>query len=264
MPSPFPGMDPYLEEPSLWTDVHHEFISVMREMLNSQLVPKYFARVEQRIYISDERDPGRRVIAPDLRVIQGSESGRKQLKEAEAGIATVEPLEVTTLIEEEIHEPHIQIIDHLQKTVVTVIEVLSPANKVRGSRGRDSYESKREQVIRSNSHFIEIDLLRAGEGFPPYEALPPHEYRVHLSRVGRGPKGTIWPIRLAQRLPPIPIPLRGDDPDTKIDLQAVLGSVYERGAYQMDIDYRSDPPSPQPAPTDMQWIDQLLRETGMR
>jgi hypothetical protein len=261
MPSPFPGMDPYLEEPGLWPDVHHELISVMRESLNAQLRPKYFARIEDRVYISDERDPGRRVIIPDLRVVGSDRGGQLRARPVGPAIAMVEPLEVTTLIEDEIHESRIEVIDRLEKSVVTVIEVLSPTNKVPGSRGRASYEAKREQVMHSSSHFVEMDLLRDGEGFPPYEALPPHEYRVHVSRVERRPRGTLWPIRLDQSLPEIPIPLHKGDADAKVDLQQALTVVYEHAAYDLDIDYRADPSPPLPA-TYLDWADRLLGERG--
>lgn len=263
MPSPFPGMDPYLEDPGLWPDVHHELISVARQILKIQLEPKYAVRIEDRVYISDENDPGRRVIAPDLRVVQRPHEQARRLETSGPTLATVEPLEVTTLIEDEIHEARIEIIDRLEKSVITVIEILGPSNKVGGSRGRDSYEAKREQVMRSPSHFVEIDLLRAGEGFPPYEALPPHEYRVHVSRVGRRPRGMLWPIRLDQRLPPIPIPLRAGDADAHLDLQQVLATIFERAGYDQDINYRLEPLAPI-SPAYLGWIAQLLRERGLR
>ena len=265
MPSPFPGMDPFLEDPGLWPDVHHWLISVTAELLNSSLRPNYYARIEERVYISDEHDPGRKVIIPDVRVVSvpGPTQATARARGQSVGIAVAEPLEVITLIEDEVHEPRIEVIDRDSKLVVAVVEVLSPTNKYPGSRGRDSYEGKREQVMRSPSHFIEIDLLRGGDGFPPYEALPPHEYRVHVSRVNRRPRGTLWPIRLDQRLPTIPIPLRKDDPDAQLDLQAVLATAYERAAYDLQLDYRRDPPPP-PLADYAHWIDQLLRERGVR
>jgi hypothetical protein len=117
--------------------------------------------------------------------------------------------------------------------------------------------------MRSQSHFIEIDLLRNGEGFPPYEALPPHEYRVHLSRVQRRPRGLLWAIGIDQRLPTILIPLRGDDPDARLDLQAIMQSVYDRAAYELQIDYRAEPVPPL-SPQRARWADELLRAKGLR
>ena len=264
MPSPFPGMDPYLEEPGLWPDVHHELISVVRESLNAQLRPRYFARIEERVYVSDEHDPGRRVIAPGLRIVRSDRGGDRGVGPIGSAVGTVEPLEVTTVIEDEIHEARIEVIDRLEKSVVAVIEILSPSNKIPGSRGRESYRSKREQVMRSPSHFIEVDLLRAGDGFAPFEALPLHDYRMHVSRVSRRPRGTLWPIRLDQRLPPMPIPLRDGDADAQVDLQQALTTVYERAGYDLDIDYRREPPPPPIDPAYADWIDRLLRGRGLR
>ncbi|HEY2586254.1 MAG TPA: DUF4058 family protein [Tepidisphaeraceae bacterium] len=265
MPLPFPGMDPYLEDPGLWPDLHLWLISVTAETLNVSLRPNYYARIEDRVYISDQHDPGRELIISDVRVVSAKETaGATARRRPEAGaVATAEPIEVTALIEDEIHEPRIDVIDRASKSVIAVIEVLSPTNKYPGSRGRESYEGKREQVMRSPSHFIEIDLLRSGAGFPPYEALPPHEYRAHVSRVNRRPRGTLWPIRLDQRLPRIPIPLLEHDTDALVDLQDVLNTAYERAAYDLQVDYRSNPAVPLPAEY-VDWANRLLREKGLR
>ena len=217
MPSPFPGMDPYLEEPGLWPDVHHGLISEMQAQLNEQLRPKYHVRVEERVYISDENDPGRSVIIPDLKVRQVSESEpvATQSSQAITG-AVVEPVVPTTLIEDELHEASLEIIDRAQRSVVTVIEVLSPSNKIVGSRARTSYEQKRNEVMHSPSHFVEIDLLRDGVSLHTREALPTTDYYIHVSR---RPKGVVWPIQIPQRLPKIDVPLLPGDPDVKLDLQ---------------------------------------------
>src|SRR5690348_17395703 len=123
MPSPFPGMDPYLEDPGLWPDVHHWLISGCTELLNQQLRPKYYARIEERVYISDESDPARRVIIPDLRVVSRGarlSGGPSAVRGANDSVA----------------EARIEVIDRLDRTVVAVIEILSPTNKILGSRGQ--------------------------------------------------------------------------------------------------------------------------------
>jgi hypothetical protein len=263
MPSPFPGMDPYLEDPGLWPDVHHEFISVSREMLNQQLRPKYHVRVEERVYISDENDLGRHVIVPDLRIREAEDAAPPAYQQSEAATATIaEPLILTTLIEDEIHEARLEIIDRSQRSVVTVIEILSPSNKVAGSRGRASYEQKRKEVMYSPSHFVEIDLLRDGVPIHTRELLPEADYYVHVSRHGRRPQGAVWPILLPQKLPPITIPLRPEDPDAVLDLQAVLATVYDRAAYDLEIDYRQELVPPLRAHY-AEWANRLLAEKGM-
>jgi len=266
MPSPFPGMDPWLEDPHGWPNVHLDLISEIKAVLTRQLRPKYYARAEQRVYVSDQDDPGRRVIAPDVRVI--ARSGRRSPSLQGAGgqtaVATeIEPLVLTTLIEDEMHEPYIEVIDRAQRRVVTVVEVVSPTNKVPGARGQDSYRRKRSEVMRSATHFVEIDLLRDGEPLVAAEALPRGDYFVHVSRIEERPSGTVWPIRLSQRLPSVPIPLLPEDPDAPLDLQAVLDAAYDRNGYELDVDYRDDPDSPLPGQWS-EWADRLLREKGLR
>ena len=261
MPSPFPGMDPYLEEPGLWPDVHHELMSVAREMLNRSLRPKYHVRIEERVYISDENDPGRRVIVPDLRIAAVSEGYEPGFPNHSDALAIAEPIVCTTLIDDEIHEARLEIIDRQQQQVVTVIEILSPSNKVAGSRGRESYETKRREVMTSLIHLVEIDLLRTGEAIQVRELLPPADYIVHVSRKGSRPKGIVWPILLTQRLPVIAIPLNPEDSDAPLDLQLVLNTAYDRAAYDLEIDYRIDPIPPLKSEAAV-WAVELLRAKG--
>ena len=264
MPSPFPGMDPFLEDPGLWPDVHHEIISEARAQLGAQLAPKYYVTIEERIYISGQDDPGRSVMIPDIRI--AARSGWEDRPFEPGGrtaVEVAEPIVVTTLFDEEIHESRVEIVDRERREVVAVIEVLSPANKVLGSRGRVSFEEKREEVMHSPSHFVEIDLLRGGEGVRTRETLPPCEYLVHLSRNSKRPKALAWPIRLSQRLPVIPIPLITGDPDARLDLQAVLTTAYERARYDYRLDYTREPVPPLP-PEWAAWADRVLKQKGLR
>jgi hypothetical protein len=244
MPSPFPGMDPYLEDPGLWQDVHHEFASVASEFLNTQLRPKYRSRIHERVYLSDDDDPGRTVWTT-----QDWTPGA--------------PPEPIRLLDEEIHEAYLSIIDCKDYNIVTVIEVLRPVTKILGSRGRASFETSRSKVLGSPSHWVEIDLLRGGVGVWTREALPPCEYLVHLSRVEKRPKGLLWPIRLSQRLPVIMIPLKTGDPDASLDLQAVLNTAYDRAGYDLDLDYTRDPTPPLSGEWSA-WADRLLKARGIR
>ena len=158
-----------------------------------------------------------------------------------AAVAVAEPVEVVTLIEEEIRELRVEVIDASRRQVVTVIEVLSPTNKIPNSRGQESYRRKRAEVLASQSHWVEVDLLRDGERLVAAELMPYGDYFVHVSRVERRPSGKVWPIRLPQPLPAIPIPLRAPDPDVKLDLQQVLTTVYDRSSYDLTIDYGNEP-----------------------
>jgi hypothetical protein len=257
-------MDPYLENPGPWPDVHHRLISIPGEQLGAQLRPKYYVRIEERVYVSDEDDPGRSVIAPDLRIAERPSLANTAFQPA--GVATLEvaePVEVTSVFEDEIHEARLEVIDREQRLVVTVIEVISPTNKVAGSRGQVSYQQKRQEVLSSPNHWVEIDLLRTGQSSTLREVLPPCDYTVHVSRRERRPKATVWPIRLTQRLPVVPIPLRPEDPDAKLDLQSVLATAYDRAAYDLELDYRPEPVPPL-NPEAAAWAEALLRGKGLR
>jgi Protein of unknown function (DUF4058) len=267
MPSPFPGMDPYLEKPGLWPDVHHSLISNTQALLSQQVGPKHVVRVEERTYIADESDAS---LPLQIRVPDGEVSGRPDWEEARmsqgaggAQLEVAEPVIATTWFEEEIHQAFLKILDRESRDVVTVIEILSPTNKIPGSAGRRSFEEKRREVMNSPSHWVEIDLLRGSRMVPVSGKLGPHEYLVHISTTSLRPRGKLFPIRLAQRLPIIPIPLKPEDPDARLDLQMVLDSAYDRAGYDLEIDYRVEPRPTLEGPLSA-WSDELLRSKGLR
>ncbi len=173
MPSPFPGMDPYLEDPPRWPDFHHRLISAISDALVLQLRPNYYARIEERVYLSGEDDPGWSIMLPTFR------SGYRW--------------------EQEIHEARLNVIYRESREITTVLEVLSPGNKVSGARSRENYRLKRDEVMHTRKNLVEIDLLREGLPMMAQELLPPHDYMVLVSRAGRPERADVWPIELAQR-----------------------------------------------------------------
>ena len=227
MPSPFPGMDPYLENPVTWPDLHAGLITGIRRVLNPILRPKYVAHIEERVYISKEGDPGRRYLVPDVRVGE-----------------TAEPIIVTSVLDEEFREIRLAITDVASREIVTVIEVISPTSKCLGSAGRVQYLEKRQEIMSSPTHLVEIDLLREGKTLFTQDPLPPLHYSVHVSRAEVRPDGKLWPILLSQRLPIIGIPLKPGDADAKLDLQAMLAAEYDAGSYDLVIDYDVAPAPP--------------------
>jgi hypothetical protein len=267
MPSPFPGMDPYLENPGLWPDVHHMLISVYREILGAQLRPKYLVGIEERAYILDEIDDTfkARARVPDVEVAlrTGRESAPFSPSGKTSRRATPEPVVATTWFEEEIHEAYLTILDRESRAVITIVELLSPANKIPNSPGRDSFEQKRRSVMYSPTHWVEIDLLRGKRMVHVPRKLDRHQYLVHVSRRGLRPKGHLWGIRLPEPLPVIPIPLKADDPDGQLDLQAALDAAYDRANYDTLVDYRKRPKPPLDDKL-AAWADQLLRSKGLR
>lgn len=244
MPSPFPGMDPYLEDPAIWPNVHSTFINVTREILLEALRPRYFVGIEERVYVSAEDDPGREVLVPDV-YVKSMPGSVPDVKSVRSLAAVAEPIEVT-LLDPEIRELRVEIKDPHDQSVITVIEFVSPTNKVANSDGRRSYLAKREQVYDSPAHWIEIDLLRRGLTTFNRWAGTASDYGVHLSRRldAHQRRSLLWLIRLPQRLPPIRIPLRAGDDDASLDLQQVLGISYQRGGYDMTIDYAAEPRVP--------------------
>jgi len=255
MPSPFPGMDPYLEDPAIWSGVHAAMLAGFFEQLGPMVRPKYVVRYEERVYVTGEEDPGFRTIIPDLRVIFRDDPHRQM--PAAGGATITEPLHVQ-LAEEEIHERSLHVIDVRDRSLVTVIELLSPTNKVLNSFGRESFLRKRREVRAGGAHWIEIDLLRDGVRTANAPNLPQAEYQAYLTRAGEARKAHVWPISIRDRLPVIAVPLKGDDPDVPLDLQKAMNLAVERGSYDLDTDYNGDPVPPLPEPH-REWARELFR-----
>jgi len=242
-------MDPYLEHPGLWPDVHHRFISAASEILQEQLGAKYIVRVEERVYLADQDEILLSQRVPDIQVAKRDQkpSGFAQSKafSPTAVLDEPQPIEVPVESMDAVHEPRLNIIRRDNRSVVTVIEVLSPTNKTQGTFGRDNYMLKRPEVLESNSHLVEIDLLREGIALVQSPLVPSYEYRVHVNkRVEDGRRMWVWPVRLQQKLPRIFIPLHAEEPDAHLDLQQVLNTVYSRAKYDFEIDYSKDPSPP--------------------
>jgi len=256
-------MDPYLETPLLWRDVHHELISQIRAALNPALRPNYVARVELRVYVSDQDDPGREAIIPDVRLEAAPRRKRGKRSKAAAAVTLAEPLIVPLLIDDEIEEGRVEIRHLHSESLVTVIEVLSPTNKIRGSRGRASFMEKRQEILEGPVHWVEIDLLRVGTPSVTRPPLVPSDYRVLVSRAGERARARYWPLSVRQRLPVIGIPLRGKDPDVPLDLGGVFREAYDHGAYDLSVDYHKEPDPPLGG-EDRGWAHELLREQKLR
>jgi len=254
-------MDPYLEAPALWPDVHSSLIQIIREDLAALLRPRYVVRVEERVYVSNDDDPGRTVLVPDVEIRKGRKHGTTRGTASEA--TAIEPLIVTTLLDDDIHETYLNIADKQTQRVVTVIEVLSPSNKVPGAAGRESFHQKRREVIHSPTHWVEIDLLRKGQPFLPAGVQGRGDYFVHVSRADLRPKGWVWPIALTESLPVIKIPLKAKDPEARLELQKVVDRAYDRAGYDLDINYRKSP-KVRLTPEQAAWADQLLKSKGLR
>ncbi len=262
MINPFPGMNPYLEDPKLWPGVHHTFIAVLRAELNNRLPQNYVADIDERVYV--EKPEALRVIAPDVSVSRVRRPAPPEQGAVAVAVADP-PIEVDFDLAP-VREPFVQVFSLRggERELVAVIELLSPANKTSGSVGREQYLAKQQELIHSNVHLMEIDLLRGGEHtvVAPVIALERRgawDYLVSVHKGGWGANHAwVWLVTLQSRLPRVILPLKEGDPDVVIDLQEILNRVYEQGRYGAVIDYSSNPPIPLNE-QDNAWLDQVLR-----
>jgi hypothetical protein len=261
MTNPFPGMNPYLEQ--FWGYVHHSLITYACDRLQFSLPRDLRARVEERVFVESPGDP--RSFFPDVRIVQRSRRKSGAAKN-NGGVALAEPIRIS-LPNDPISEGFIEILDLATgRRVVTVIEILSPYNKVAG-RGRKLYLQKQEECCKGGVNLVEIDLLRTGKwtvAVPQdlVEASHRSSYKICILRAGAG-HWDFYPAPLRERLPVIPIPLRKSDADVPLDLQALLDQCYRNGAYDEDIDYKREPIPPL-AKEDRHWADELLRKKRRR
>lgn len=252
MKSPFPGMDPWLEQPSLWPDLHGTLITVFRRALVPQVLGRYTAGIEFRTTRVRADDPAFRFAIPDVLVVREAAPAYKSSR----GISN--PTAVVTMAEwAEFREPLLVIRDRSNREIVTWVELLSPTNKTAGSSGRTKYLSKRRNVMRTKAHLVEIDLLRAGERLPFVEPLPEGNYFAHISRAERRPSTETWAAMLADTLPVLPIPLRSPDADARLDLQEALAVAYAEARYDTRVDY-GQPTEPPLTPAQARWAKQRV------
>lgn len=263
MPSPFPGMDPYLEG-YLWPDVHHDLASKIREQLAPQVRPNYVARIE--VYVVTDQDPLAEVgiMYPDVEVIRSkrihSSLSPPPTKEATATVAPPAPFELPLLNPISVRMAAVEIRDVGQDELVTSIEILSPVNK-RG-QGLNQYREKRQRLIEAKVHLLEIDLIRRGQRPLPQETIPTSAYRLTLTRA-QAKKVEIWPIALTEPLPLLPVPLRAPDADVVLDLGQAMRDIYDVAAYELTIDYTVPPPPPALSEADANQLKAHLKAAGL-
>jgi hypothetical protein len=234
-------MDPYLEG-ELWTTVHSQLAAEIARQLAPQIAPRYVARTEKRFIIAAPEDLEEAEISIYTDVGVRTAQSKPRSKGPAARVVLEAPLVMPTLMEEKSPHYWIEIRDARRRMLVTAIEILSPFNK-RG-HGRSEYLRKRDALLTSPAHLIEIDLLRKGRRLPMRRKLPEAEYFVFVSRAGQRPLTGIWPVRLQDPLPDVPVPLLKDDSDAVLDLQAALANVYDCLRYDLEVDYRHPPDIP--------------------
>ena len=258
MPSPFPGMDPYLERH--WLDVHTTLITLTKSALNRGLPRGLIARSEERLAIeaADWADP--HGVRPDVRVFQPGVSDPRV-----GGVALEAPYKLVVDLDP-IVDRFVKIIGADDERVVTVIELVSPWNK--REPGLGGYRQKRVELLEAGTHVVEIDLVRRGDW---RALLRPHAcpadavaaYRV-VTRLGGQPGGAyLYPLPLDKPLRPVPVPLRPGDPPLVLELQRLVDDAYADSRYGETIDYTRDV-EPRLTEGEAAVADQLLRAAGRR
>ena len=264
MPSPFPGMDPYLENTSIWPDVHSALMVAIRDAIAAQLSARYYVALENRVYLNEPGEPDVFRI-PDVSVLSASENGDASGDGVMAMYDTLRgaAVAVEIPIPEEVRETYLEIRDSEHHYMITAIELLSPTNK-RPGRGRLLYEEKRRELLGTWTNLVEIDLLRAGEPMAfRANGIIRSDYRILVGRGGKS-KAMLYPFGVRQPFPEFRVPLRWDDHDEPtIDIGKLMTVLYDRARYHMRVNYADDPVPPL-SDADAAWADELLRERELR
>ena len=258
MPTPFPGMDPYLERPDLWPNVHSRLIVAIADHLAPRLRPRYYVAVEERTTRPGPDDlffsirPDVAVVGP-LRLAEPT----GLLYRATSGGSVI----VDLPLPDEIRETYLEIRAMPSDQVVTVLEILSPTNK-RSGEGRRQYEEKRLILLGTLTHLVEIDLLRGGQPMSMRGHPPGADYRILISRARQRPRAELLAFSVREPIPPFTLPLLPGDDEPLVELNHLLHEVYDRAGFDLRIDY-SGAPDPPLVGEDRAWAESLLAGVGL-
>lgn len=250
MRNPFPGMNPYLEQPELWHQVHNRLIVSIADELTPQIAPKYRVAIEERVYTSVDD-----ILLVGIADVAVAKRNNLESQTNSTNQKLVEPTKVKVPIPEQIIERFLEVRTTQSPEVVTVIEVLSPKNK-RSQEGRKVYEGKRQKILLSATNLVEIDLLRQGEALPML-GVTKTDYRILVSRSDERPDADLYGFNLQDTIPSFPVPLRWGEMEPVIDLQKLINEIYERARFDLAIDY-SQPLKPALPPEQQTWAREVL------
>src|SRR5947209_987281 len=227
MPSPLPGMDPYLEDEALWPSFHRQLVMCLYQALQPGLVDRYTAHITQRHYVVEQ--------APSTSVARG-----------------------------EHNEDYIEIRQRSDGRLVTVVDLVSPTNKLTPV-GRSAYLDKRREGKGAGASLVELDLVLQGQPTLEYarDGLPDWDYAVTVTRSTQPERYEIYTATLQKRLPRFRLPLAADDRDTVLDLHTAFARCYDQGGFASRIDYCRDPPAPL-GEEDRNWLDGVLVARNLR
>jgi hypothetical protein len=257
MPSPFPGVDPFLEEQGYWKEFHTKFLNSIQDTLAERVPDTYEVRIEERLSLIYESglDP-KRSVWPDVALL--GKSGSPPIARPDSGIVTVEPVTLPLLMyqTEEVIEHRLEIRRFPDRELVTVIELLSPSNKE--PPGDRLYLKNHFELIHQPVHLVELDFLLCSKRLPVDADLPAGHFYAFISRAEWRPMSDVYPWSIRDQLPSIPIPLMAPDPDIALDLAAIFATVYQRARYERSIDYTAPLSLPLSA-EDRAWAEALAR-----
>ncbi|MEA5500667.1 DUF4058 family protein [Limnoraphis robusta] len=267
MPSPFPGMNPCLEHPDFWPEVHNRLIVAIADSLTPEVRPKYEVAIEKRVYeLNDTNTDSLLVGVPDLAVKRQSQTSEGlQSESVPSNVAVADPetqkITVTVPIPETVRQAYLEVREITTRSVVTVIEVLSPVNK-RAGEGRETYLKKRQRVLGSLTNLVEIDLLRGWQPMPILGEDIQSDYRVLVSDQEHRPRAELYPFNLRDRLPRFSIPLRSEDVEPMLNLQELFTTIDDRAGYDYRINYDNYLPELVPPLTESEqsWVQELLQQ----
>jgi hypothetical protein len=259
-------MDPFLEDPTIFPDLHDSLIAELRSAINGQLPPPYYARSASRIWV----EPSPRHVEPDVNVLRPERPGSGTLAPPPGATVVGRPPVVVRIPREEFRQTYLDIYAKPgNERLVTTIEVLSPTNKTASSEGRVLYLQKQREMLASKVNLVEIDLLRGGQhttAVRPEDAhakAGPFDYHVCVHTFEEPDDFVIYPMSLGERLPVVVIPLLPGDPAVSVDLQPLLDRCYDTGLYERSIPYGGGVPGPTLRPEQAAWVEQILRAKGI-
>lgn len=257
MPSPFPGMDPFIEGQK-WKGFHTRLITALGDALMPQLRPRYVVDVEEHVYLVRDEDEARKIVEPDVSIADtGNEWPQSPVSQAET-VTAAPPVVLTLPVPFRVRQHYLVIRTRQWQDVVTVIEVLSPWNKTAGD-GHNEYLNKRQNIFATPAHLVELDLLRGGTRLPTVEPLPAGDYYAFVCRTEKLPKVAVYPWSLRDPLSTIPIPLSAGDPDAELKVQSVFDTTYDHAGYDYALDYQRAP-TPPLNEADAAWIRDRLKK----
>jgi hypothetical protein len=254
MPSPFPGMDPYIESAGLWGDFHGSMLPAMRAELNRSLPEGYVASIELYVWTPQWKKGGR-VTEPDVYVRE--EQRRKSPPAGTAAVAA--PSTIVLPAVERRKRKSLKVVDVRTRQVITVVELLSPTNKEAGE-DRQNYLSKRNEYLANRLNLVEIDLLRGGRRSPLGDPPPPvADYCVMVCREWEYPRAGFWTFTIRDPLPSIPVPLKQELPEVTLSLRACVDRTYDEGRYAESLPY-GETLHPRLSKDAAAWVRKLLAD----